>query len=168
MVLAEPYIDLFSIGIIITKCLMKFWSNKKTLFFQEIGFVMCTKHRLLSHKLSTLAYGWKARPLKAFRNIEFIILKKSMLVEGDPQGDFEMQPIVKICKCHICPLMRLFFSTLSEAEWRIWARPSLVQILACRLFGAKPLSEPIMACFQMDPWEHISHTCMRRWIGSFR
>ena len=36
---------------------------------------------------------------------------------------------------------------LIEAEWRIYASvnlTSLVQIMACRLFGAKPLSEPMM------------------------
>ena len=34
-----------------------------------------------------------------------------------------------------------------EAEWRIYASknlPSLVQIMACRLDGAKPLSEPML------------------------
>ena len=37
---------------------------------------------------------------------------------------------------------------LIEAEWRIYAsviEPSLVQITACRLIGAKPLSELFMA-----------------------
>ena len=29
-----------------------------------------------------------------------------------------------------------------------WA---LVQIMACRLFGAKPLSKPMLACCQLDP-----------------
>ena len=36
---------------------------------------------------------------------------------------------------------------LTEAEWRIYALvnyPSLVQIMACRLVGAKPLSEPML------------------------
>ena len=36
------------------------------------------------------------------------------------------------------------FYQLIEAEWRIYASvnlPSLVQIMACRLVGAKPLSE---------------------------
>ena len=36
---------------------------------------------------------------------------------------------------------------LIEAEWRIYAsvnKPSLVQIMACRLDGAKPLSEPML------------------------
>ena len=35
------------------------------------------------------------------------------------------------------------------------SKPSLVQIMACRLDGAKPLSEPMLACCQLD-WEDIS------------
>ena len=34
--------------------------------------------------------------------------------------------------------------------------PSLVQIMACRLFGDNPLSEPIMVYCQLKPKEHIS------------
>ena len=33
---------------------------------------------------------------------------------------------------------------------------TLVQIMACRLFGAKPLSPPMVSCCQLDPKEHIS------------
>ena len=38
-------------------------------------------------------------------------------------------------------------SLLIEAEWHIYASinyPSLVQIMACDLIGAKPLSEPML------------------------
>ena len=34
--------------------------------------------------------------------------------------------------------------------------PSLVQIMACRLFGDKPLSEPMLPFYQSDTREHIS------------
>ena len=30
---------------------------------------------------------------------------------------------------------------------------TLVQIMACRLFGAKPLSQPMLRYCQLDPWE---------------
>ena len=36
----------------------------------------------------------------------------------------------------------------------IWS--ALVQIMACRLFGAKPLSKPMLGYCQMDPWEQTS------------
>ena len=42
---------------------------------------------------------------------------------------------------------------LIEAEWRIYAWvnfPSLVQIMACRLIGAKPLSEPMLEYSWLD------------------
>ena len=35
-------------------------------------------------------------------------------------------------------------------------RSALVQVMACRLFGAKPLPEPMLAYCQLDSWEHIS------------
>ena len=31
-------------------------------------------------------------------------------------------------------------------------RPSLVQIMACHLFGAKPLSKPMLAYCELNPW----------------
>ena len=42
----------------------------------------------------------------------------------------------------------------SEAELRMYATvilPSLVQIMSCRLVGAKPLSEPILEYCWLDP-----------------
>ena len=35
-------------------------------------------------------------------------------------------------------------------------RASMVEIMACRLFGAKPLSEPMLEYCQLDPWEQTS------------
>ena len=34
--------------------------------------------------------------------------------------------------------------------------PALVQVMACRLFDAKPLSEPIVGYCQLDPKEQTS------------
>ena len=34
--------------------------------------------------------------------------------------------------------------------------PTLLQIMACRLFGAKPLSESMLSCCQIDTKEHVS------------
>ena len=44
----------------------------------------------------------------------------------------------------------------SAAYMRRWTGSSLVQVMACRLFGAKPLPEPMMAYCQLDSWEQIS------------
>ena len=46
-----------------------------------------------------------------------------------------------------------------KAEWRIYASensPSSVQIMACRLDGVKPLSEPILEYCYLDPWDQTS------------
>ena len=42
------------------------------------------------------------------------------------------------------------------AYMRQWIRSALIQIMACRLFGAKPLSSPMLGCCQLDPWEQTS------------
>ena len=39
-------------------------------------------------------------------------------------------------------------------RWRI--ESALVRIMACRQFGAKPLSKPMLGDCQLDPWEQIS------------
>ena len=44
----------------------------------------------------------------------------------------------------------------SAAYMRQWTGSSLVQVMACRLFGAKPLPEPMLTYCQLDSWEHIS------------
>ena len=44
----------------------------------------------------------------------------------------------------------------SAAYMRHWNGSALVQVLACRLFGAKPLPEPMLVYCQLDSWEQIS------------
>ena len=51
---------------------------------------------------------------------------------------------------------RINSSLPSAAYLRRWAGSALVQIMACRLDGAKPLSELMLTYYQLDPMEHIS------------
>ena len=44
---------------------------------------------------------------------------------------------------------------MSDAYMHQYTMPSLVQIMACRLFGDNPLSEPMMVYCQFDPKGHI-------------
>ena len=44
----------------------------------------------------------------------------------------------------------------NAAYMRQWIMLPLVQIMACRLFGAKPLSKPMLSCCQLHPWEQTS------------
>ena len=46
-------------------------------------------------------------------------------------------------------------STPSAAYMRQWSRSTLVQVMACRLFGAKPLPEPMLVHCQLDSWEQL-------------
>ena len=41
----------------------------------------------------------------------------------------------------------------SDAYIRQWTGSALIQIMACRLFGAKPLSKPMHGYWQLDPKE---------------
>ena len=53
---------------------------------------------------------------------------------------------LKVIKPAFSPNIYTLLNSLrpSDAYTRHWTGPSLVQIMACRLFGAKPLSEPMM------------------------
>ena len=51
----------------------------------------------------------------------------------------------------------------SAAYMRQWSGSALVQIMACRLDGAKPLSEPMLMYCQLDPREHISMKFFLQW-----
>ena len=44
----------------------------------------------------------------------------------------------------------------SAAYMRRWIGSALVQVMACRLFGAKPLSKPMQGYCQLDPWRQTS------------
>ena len=48
------------------------------------------------------------------------------------------------------------FNSLTDAYMRQWTNPSLVQIMACRLVGAKPLSEPMLINCQLGYWKQRS------------
>ena len=53
-------------------------------------------------------------------------------------------------------VFRINISPLSAAYMRRWTGSGLVQIMACRLDGTKPLPEPMLTYCQLEPKEHIS------------
>ena len=53
-------------------------------------------------------------------------------------------------------LSALNSSSPSAAYMRLWTQSALFQIMACRLYSAKTLSEPILTYYQLDPEDHIS------------
>ena len=67
--------------------------------------------------------------------------------------------LATLCQLFIVWKLILQSPKLIEAEWRIyvsWNLPSLVQMMACCLAGAKPLSEPMMEYCWLGPWEQTS------------
>ena len=42
-------------------------------------------------------------------------------------------------------------SPSTVADFRQWTESALVQVMACRLCGAKPLPEPMLTYYQLDP-----------------
>ena len=55
-----------------------------------------------------------------------------------------------------CREQRVHSLRPSDVYMRKKTALSLVQIMACRLFGGKPLSEPMMAVYEINLEEHIS------------
>ena len=61
------------------------------------------------------------------------------------------EPMMVSLLTHIC-----HSASMSDAYMHQWTRPSLIQIMACRLTGAKPLSKPTLGYYQLNPWEQTS------------
>ena len=51
-----------------------------------------------------------------------------------------------------------------EAGWCHWTGSPLVQIMACRLFGAKPLPESMMEYCYLAPWKQTSVKSQSKFI----
>ena len=49
-----------------------------------------------------------------------------------------------------------FLTHLPLVPMRRWTWSSLVQVMACPLFSAKPLPEPMLVYCQLDSWEQVS------------
>ena len=64
------------------------------------------------------------------------------MTKSETYVDFQVKP-------YICP-------KFSAAYMRQWTESSLLQVMACRLFGAKPLPEPALAYCKLDSREQIS------------
>ena len=57
---------------------------------------------------------------------------------------------------HIFTLYLFISFTANSAHMRRWTGSAVIQIMACRLDGAKPLSESMMTYYLLDTKEHIS------------
>ena len=50
----------------------------------------------------------------------------------------------------------VFLNSSSSSATYMWTGSSLVQVMTCLLFGAKPLPGPMLAYCQLESWELIS------------
>ena len=59
---------------------------------------------------------------------------------------------------YICVYLKIYFNSSppSVAYRHQWIRSALVQIMACRLFGTKPSSEPMLSYCHSDPKEQTA------------
>ena len=64
--------------------------------------------------------------------------------------------VTRFCQLHLYEVNNSLRP--SDAYMRRKPRPSLIQMMACRLFGAKPLSEPMLHCCKFDIKEQTSVT----------
>ena len=55
------------------------------------------------------------------------------------------------CEYFLNKLSQIKSSPPSAAYMHQWIGSALVQIMACHLFGAEPLSKPILGYFQLNP-----------------
>ena len=53
------------------------------------------------------------------------------------------------CVCYACMISDIDSSPPSATYMRRWILSALVQIMACRLFGAKPFSKPMLGQYQL-------------------
>ena len=68
------------------------------------------------------------------------------------------EPMLVGSLTHICVTRPQWVNSSppSAAYMRQWIRSALVQIMACRLFGTKPLFKPVLGYYQFDPKEKTS------------
>ena len=107
-----------------------------------------TPDLLIQHRVTSLRLGNRTSvPVSVKQPIEYI---KTYLVDSfwaDSLATPKHKKNITVCKLHrvyrytyMCQLIM----------------PALVQILVCRLFGAKPLLEPVLAYCYLDTYEYIA------------
>ena len=76
----------------------------------------------------------------------------------------------RLCRCDYLsmPFWKIYINQTARllippppgaAYMRQWTGTALVQVMACRLFGVKPLPEPMLVYCQLDSWEQTWVRC---------
>ena len=90
--------------------------------------------------------AWKYIELTAIWNNEY----------HDVEAEALCGNLICVLSCNKQPIMIIASLRPSDAYMRQQIRPSLVQIMACRLVGAKSLSEPTLDYCELEPSEQTS------------
>ena len=94
----------------------------------------------------------------------FVLFYSLSLPQCCRTGPVLVSPTLRTFTCFPCAihqhqikfLININSSPPSATYMRQWTGSSLVQVIACRLFGTKPLPEPMRNDCQLDSWEQIS------------
>ena len=113
---------------------MKCWSTFCVNYF--LRYYLMMQHQPIVKRVNG-THEWAHRPYQLLSAPNHCCLYKHRRQD-------ERQPLISSC-VHSNPP--------SPAYMRQWTGSALVQVMACRLFGAKPLPEPMLAYCQLDSWE---------------
>ena len=158
----------------------KKWSQCHFHFSVKWSFVLCFELYIASHM-----EAWKKRPtFSKWHSNAFswtkIILHFDINFNKICSWRSNLQASIRVMGCH-CSLekygeiLQWSFSNvfleikslrLSDADIRHWTRSSLVHVMVCCLFGAKPLPEPMMTYGQLATYEKSSVNFLSKWRPS--
>ena len=115
-----------------------------------MGGTLFTAMSVFQCRCNPSIVDWNCEDIFAFREInsvrQALALPEMSLYSG----------AIRFPLVSTAPLIELVHEVavwLIETEWPKYASPSLVKIIVCRLFGAKPLSEPMLYYCQLEPKE---------------
>ena len=109
-------------------------------------------------------YDKSIRSCLLCHNMVFINKHSSCWANADIKGQSEQNAGKRLISMNMTDVSFVLENTKSSflnsyppsAYMRQWIGSALVQIMAWRLVGAKPLPEPMLAYCQLDSWEQIS------------
>ena len=81
-------------------------------------------------------------------NFDEIWIKNAIFIEDNAFENVVCKLLSILCCVNSSPP--------SAAYMHQWIVSALFQLMACRLYGTKPLSEPMLDYYQLDPWEQSS------------
>ena len=89
------------------------------------------------------------------RNKEYTLLPKQNLIGLIYERNIIRQSGLLLVKSKTSRYYALFssFWPLSAAIWHLWAQSLLVQVMACRLTGAKQIYQTVMTCCHLESYE---------------